>query len=141
MTTSVSFHNSQDLVWKKIIYIYYKSQRDNSLLACRIQWALFHNMGCLKSKFASNNNKDKYLEVQPEVPTLTDRQVEILEKSWDSLKHDISKVGVITFMKWVYTFVIVRGYLLDALLITRKCYQWCRNEIYALYRVEQMMVW
>lgn len=98
-------------------------------------------MGCLKSKFASNNNKDKYLEVQPEVPTLTDRQVEILEKSWDSLKHDISKVGVITFMKWVYTIVIVRGYLLDALLITRKCYQWCRNEIYALYRVEQMMVW
>lgn len=56
-------------------------------------------MGCLKSKFAFNNNKDKYLEVQPEVPTLTDRQVEILEKSWDSLKHDISKVGVITFMK------------------------------------------
>lgn len=106
MTTSVSFHNSQDLVWKKI-YIYYKPQRDNSLIACRIQWALFYNMGCLKSKFASNNNKDKYLEVQPEVPTLTDRQVEILEKSWDSLKHDISKVGVITFMKWVYLLFFV----------------------------------
>lgn len=88
---------------KKNIYIYYKPQRDNSLIACRIQWALFYNMGCLKSKFASNNNKDKYLEVQPEVPTLTDRQVEILEKSWDSLKHDISKVGVITFMNLFQT--------------------------------------
>lgn len=56
-------------------------------------------MGCLQSKFASNNNKSKYLDVQPEEPILTDKQVDILEKSWDSLKHDISKVGVITFMK------------------------------------------
>ncbi|XP_062590826.1 neuroglobin-1-like [Saccostrea cucullata] len=58
-------------------------------------------MGCLKSRFASNNNKEKY--VQPEEPELTDTQIEILEKSWESLKHDIAKVGVITFMNLFQT--------------------------------------
>jgi hypothetical protein len=58
-------------------------------------------MGGLESKvFVSHKEKcDKKKQAILIEPTLSETEVQILEESWKSLKKDISKVGVVMFMK------------------------------------------
>ena len=60
-------------------------------------------MGNLDSKGVGNvhkshafHNKKKLESVEP---ALSESQILLLLDSWDVLKHDISKVGVVMFMK------------------------------------------
>lgn len=57
-------------------------------------------MGGLESKvFVSHKDKHfKKTALLPE-PTLSEAELDILESSWEKLKKDISRVGVVMFMK------------------------------------------
>lgn len=57
-------------------------------------------MGGLESKvFVSHKDKQfKKTALLPE-PTLSEAELDILESSWGKLKKDISRVGVVMFMK------------------------------------------
>jgi hypothetical protein len=60
-------------------------------------------MGNIYSKAVKNIKVRKSLHKKKKVelvePVLTESQVEVLQESWGALKHDISKVGVVMFMK------------------------------------------
>lgn len=58
-------------------------------------------MGCIESKILKGKSED-CPEFTPEVikdPELSDVQKNILLSSWSTLKDDITKVGVVTFMR------------------------------------------
>lgn len=60
-------------------------------------------MGNIDSKAVRNINVSKILHNKKKAelvePVLTESQVDVLQESWGVLKHDISKVGVVMFMK------------------------------------------
>lgn len=60
-------------------------------------------MGNIDSKTTINTRRSKPIlnkqKIETVEPVLSERQVDLLLESWDVLKHDISKVGVVMFMK------------------------------------------
>lgn len=60
-------------------------------------------MGNIDSKTTINTRRSKPIlnkqKIETVEPVLSERQVDLLMESWDVLKHDISKVGVVMFMK------------------------------------------
>lgn len=57
-------------------------------------------MGGLESKvFVSHKDKHFKKTAQLPEPTLSEAELDILESSWGKLKKDISRVGVVMFMK------------------------------------------
>lgn len=60
-------------------------------------------MGNIDSKTTINTRRSKIIhntqKIETVEPVLSERQVDLLLESWDVLKHDISKVGVVMFMK------------------------------------------
>lgn len=60
-------------------------------------------MGNIDSKTTINKRRSKIIHNKQKIetvePVLSERQVDLLLESWDVLKHDISKVGVVMFMK------------------------------------------
>ena len=57
-------------------------------------------MGALESKvFVCHKEKYHGKKALLAEPTLSEKDLDILETSWGKLKKDISKVGVVMFMK------------------------------------------
>lgn len=60
-------------------------------------------MGNIDSKTTIKTRRSKIIHNKQKIetvePVLSERQVDLLLESWDVLKHDISKVGVVMFMK------------------------------------------
>ena len=57
-------------------------------------------MGALESKvFVCHREKYHEKKALLVEPTLSEKDLDILETSWGKLKKDISKVGVVMFMK------------------------------------------
>lgn len=57
-------------------------------------------MGCFESKgHRIFDFKKKSLTKQSLPPTLNEKQRSLLITSWERLKNDVEKVGVVTFMK------------------------------------------
>ena len=85
----------------------------NQLSAARVLLQYFVNrllwykrklleMGCIESKLL-RKKKDDFVDVEQgnveQIPELGEKQKDILLESWVNLKSDITKVGVVTFMK------------------------------------------
>ena len=86
----------------------------NQLSAARVLWQYFVNrvlwykrklldMGCIESKLLNRKKKDDFVDAEQgnveQIPELGEKQKDILLESWVNLKSDITKVGVVTFMK------------------------------------------
>ena len=57
-------------------------------------------MGCIESKMLKKKKDDFYdVEQKEHIVELNENQKDILLDSWVTLKDDITKVGVVTFMK------------------------------------------
>lgn len=54
----------------------------------------------LKTSEDSGNGSPSYpREPAPPIPTLTERQKELVMQSWQKIQEDMSKVGVVMFMR------------------------------------------
>lgn len=64
-------------------------------------------MGNIDSKTTIKTRRSKIIHNKQKIetvePVLSERQVDLLLESWDVLKHDISKVGVVMFMNLFQT--------------------------------------
>jgi hypothetical protein len=49
------------------------------------------------------NYNDAHVKAIPE-PKLSEEQLNLLEKSWNSIKVNIANIGVVTFMRYVTLF-------------------------------------
>ena len=53
----------------------------------------------IRSSFRTNNNKAQVFDPRAPEPELTSEDAILLKKTWNQLKDEIMRVGVVTFMK------------------------------------------
>ena len=92
-----------------ILYKYQYNKRINSSYSKLVNdlWKVFvltEKMGMVQGKTKTSDKKDnnntriKFDPAIPE-PEISDSEIKVLKGLWSTLKEDISKVGIITFVK------------------------------------------
>ena len=57
------------------------------------------NLLKIRNSFKTNNNKTETFDPKTPEPVVTEEDAILLKKAWSQIKDEITKVGVVTFVK------------------------------------------